>query len=125
MTVKKKREERIGNLRVERYRLILFGYNSAQLGPVNERILAFIRDRLAPNATIQIDGYTDHVGLEDYNMALSSERAKNARTGLGNTISDDRITLRANGESDLFDNTKPEGRYFCRTVYITVETPSE
>ncbi len=125
LTIKKKKEEHIGNIKIERYRLILFAYNSAQLGPINEHIVAWIRDRISPNATIKIDGYTDHVGSEDHNMILSSERAKNVRMQLGNSIADERIEIRANGESDLFDNTKPEGRYFCRTVYITVETPSE
>lgn len=125
LTIKKKRGERIGNMKIDRYRLILFEYNSAAIGPVNQRIIDFIRDRLAPNSKITVDGYTDHIGLEENNTLLSSERAQNVRAGLGNTIGDDRILIRANGESDLFGNASAEGRYFCRTVYVTVETPSE
>lgn len=125
LTIQRKKEERIGNIKIDRYRLILFEYNSAALGSVNERILDFIKEQLAPNSRVTIDGYTDHVGMEDYNMLLSSERAKNVRIKLGNDIADERILLRANGESDLFDNATPEGRHYCRTVYVTVETPVE
>ncbi len=125
LTVTRKREERVGNIRRERYRLILFGYDSAELGPVNERIMAFIRERLAPGASVRIDGYTDHVGSEEHNIQLSSARASSVRAALGPDVPEERIEVRANGESDLFDNALPEGRYFCRTVHITVETPAQ
>lgn len=87
--------------------------------------MAFIRERLAPGATVRIDGYTDHVGLEEHNIQLSSARAASVRRALGADIPEERIEIRANGESDLFDNSLPEGRYYCRTVHITVETPAQ
>lgn len=124
LTVKKKKEERIGNQRIERYRLILFAYNSAELGAVNERIVDGIRASLSPEAIVTIDGYTDRVGMEEHNLMLSFNRAKSVRAAFGSDIDESRIQLRSNGESDLFDNATPEGRYYCRTVYITIVTPA-
>ncbi|MFW5702255.1 MAG: OmpA family protein, partial [Bacteroidota bacterium] len=66
-----------------------------------------------------IYGYTDRIGEEDVNKRISERRAQAVARRL--RIPDAKVE--GLGESDLlFDNELPEGRFYCRTVRIIIET---
>ena len=69
---------------------------------------------------VTISGYTDALGDEIVNEKIALERAKavSQRLQIRNAI------VRGIGEKEiLYDNNLPEGRFYCRTVTITIETP--
>jgi outer membrane protein OmpA-like peptidoglycan-associated protein len=121
LTVQKKRRERLGDKEIDRYNLILFEFNSEELGDRNRRITEMIRPRIASNATVKITGYTDRIGELSVNLPLSMGRARSAARALGQPL--EKAT--GLGETDMYTNDLPEGRFYCRTVSIIVETPVE
>ncbi|MFZ9815008.1 MAG: OmpA family protein, partial [Candidatus Kapaibacteriota bacterium] len=68
---------------------------------------------------------TDKLGEVQYNLELSETRAKTVKSFLINMQPDINIvTVKGIGISTrLFDNSLPEGRYYCRTVSIEVQNP--
>jgi outer membrane protein OmpA-like peptidoglycan-associated protein len=122
VTLRKKRVERIADRTIDRYSLILFDFDAATLGAANGRIVDFVKGRLAPDAMVTVTGHTDRTGAEEYNARLSARRA----TATAETLAHPNTTATGLGESNLlFDNELPEGRFYCRTVNIVVETPIE
>ncbi|HLP29592.1 MAG TPA: OmpA family protein [Candidatus Didemnitutus sp.] len=105
---------------IDRYSLILFAFDKAELSPENQTIVNSIKGRIDPNAQVKIVGYTDRSGADDYNQRLSEQRARSVASALG--LSNASVT--GLGERlPLYDNTTPEGRFYSRTVEVQVETP--
>jgi outer membrane protein OmpA-like peptidoglycan-associated protein len=122
LTIKKKRFEKINDKRIERYSLILFEFDKAELGLENQKIAEEIRKRLEPTSTITIAGYADRMGESEYNRQLAQRRCEATQKALG--LPDSRVVLKPIGSDVLlFDNDIPEGRSYCRTVQVIVETP--
>ena len=120
ITIRRKREERLGDLVYDRFNLITFEYNSARLSKPSKKIAAEIRDRIRPESTVEIVGYSDRLGEEEHNLTLSKERAENTAKELRVPIEN----ARGGGENtELFDNNLPEGRFYTRTVDILIKTP--
>jgi len=110
----------VGENVVEKFSLILFDFDDTSLSQYNERIKNYINSRLSPNSKVYISGYTDNLGDDNYNLTLSDKRAKELAKSLGI----DEKNARGFGESVLlYDNSLPEGRFYCRTVQVIVETP--
>jgi outer membrane protein OmpA-like peptidoglycan-associated protein len=110
----------------EKYALILFDFDRADIKEQNkeiiDRIVARIKEK--PTATIWIVGHTDTIGQEAYNLDLSTRRAKTAYEHIlaGGVPAGDNITYEGIGPDDaLFDNDLPEGRALNRTVTVTLE----
>jgi outer membrane protein OmpA-like peptidoglycan-associated protein len=108
--------------RLERFNMIIFGYNESEFTKQHERIIATIRPRITDRSKVTVEGYTDRVGAPDYNLRLSERRAQAVASRLnlppGSAV--------GYGSADeLFDNNSPEGRLYSRTVIITIETPLE
>jgi outer membrane protein OmpA-like peptidoglycan-associated protein len=124
-----RREERIarkiGYRVVEKYALILFDFDRAEIKDRNRRILDRITARIKelPTPEIRIVGHTDTIGKEDYNQALSERRAKAVYDALeAAELPGLDIAYAGVGEEDpLYDNELPEGRSLNRTVTITLE----
>ncbi|MBW2122500.1 MAG: OmpA family protein [Deltaproteobacteria bacterium] len=125
-----RREERVarklGYRVMERYALILFDFDRADIEDRNKTVLDRIIKRIEalPEATVTIVGHTGTIGNESYNMALSERRAKAVYDGIlaGIMPAAERITYRGAGPHDpLYDNGLPEGRALNRTVTITIE----
>lgn len=125
-----KREERLvrreGYKVVEKYALILFDFDRAEIKGRNkvvvDRIVSRIRE--VPSATVKIVGHTDTIGKFDYNAALSKKRAETAFEQIlaGGVAARDRVSFEGKGSVDpLFDNGLPEGRAFNRTVTVILE----
>jgi outer membrane protein OmpA-like peptidoglycan-associated protein len=117
ITIQRKRRERIADKEINRYSLILFDFGKAELDAANRRIIDFIKNRITLDATVSVTGYTDRLGDAGFNKQLSDERAGvTARAlGVGKPV--------GAGETMLFNNDLPEGRFYCRTVNVVVETP--
>lgn len=120
ITVTQKRRERIKDRYIDRYSLILFDFDRAELNQANDTIARFIRERLTPEASVEIIGQTDRIGEEEYNLRLSRRRADSTAEALGLPPE----VAEGEGENvDVYDNDLPEGRFYSRTVRILVETP--
>lgn len=120
LTVQTKRTERIADREIDRYSLILFDFDRAELNAPNQRIGQFIRGRIGPEATVAITGYTDRIGEPEHNQRLSEERARATAQALGARPEQ---AVGRGETTTLFNNDLPEGRFYCRTVTVVVETP--
>lgn len=105
---------------VDVFNLLLFHFDSSAVMAFGDEANTLMRDRIAPSSVISVVGHTDRIGLPPYNRQLSQRRAEVASQALGVPVQN----IRGMGESKLlYDNTYPEGRYYSRTVTVTVETP--
>lgn len=119
-TIQSKRRASSADKEIENYSLMLFEFDKAELSADNEKITRSIKSALKPNSIVTITGYTDRFGSEDYNLRLSEQRAATVARVLGVPAG----RARGLGESVLlYDNELPEGRFYSRTINITVETP--
>ena len=125
-----KREERQakkeGYKVMEKYALILFDFDRADIKERNrtvvDRIVARIKE--VPDARVTIEGHTDTIGKEAYNIDLSKRRAKAAYDMIlaSEGINAENITYEGTGpHNPLFENQLPEGRALNRTVTVTLE----
>jgi outer membrane protein OmpA-like peptidoglycan-associated protein len=113
---------------LSRLSLIVFDFDQSTLSEQNQRMIArFVGKSIYPASTESIVGSTDNLGELKHNEKLSRDRAMNVRDLILKQKPDARI-LRTEGigpSNLLYDNTLPEGRYYCRTVKVEVETPLE
>jgi len=125
-----KREERLarreGYKVVEKYALILFDFDRAEIKDRNRVVVDRIGKRIreVPSAKVKIVGHTDTIGKFDYNVALSKKRAETASEMImaGGVAAKDRVSFEGKGPVEpLFDNGLPEGRACNRTVTVILE----
>jgi len=117
--------QKMGHRVIEKYALILFDFNSAEIKERNKTVVDRIIQRLKkfPSAKINIIGHTDNIGKDEYNLNLSERRAEAVfdqmlETGM---ISLENITYTGVGPNNpLYDNLTPEGRSLNRTVTVTL-----
>lgn len=113
---------------LSRLSLIVFDFDQSTLSLQNRRMVAGFVDRsIYPASTESIVGSTDNLGELKHNEKLSRDRAINVRDLIVRQKPDARITKTEGiGPSSLlYDNSLPEGRYYCRTVRVEVATPLE
>ncbi len=124
--VEKKIEQELAqNGRAEIYG-IYFDFNSAKLRPESGPVLKEISDALKNNPSwkIKIDGHTDNVGGDAYNMQLSQRRAEAVKQALIKEygIGADRMTPEGFGASrPKATNSTIEGRALNRRVELVRE----
>ncbi len=120
LTVDRKRLERIDDKEFEYYSLILFDFGTTNLGRQHRNVVDIVKNRISQKAKVYIYGYTDRLGEEEINERISTRRARSVarRMNIPGAI------VEGKGESELlYDNNLPEGRFYCRTVQIIIETP--
>ncbi len=123
-TLERKRALKLPDRRIEKISLILFDFNSSEVAGKNKQILAEVKNRVSSGSTILVQGHTDRTGDARYNLKLSEERAKSVARRLTATLGPLSIRYEGLGEKPLlFDNSTPEGRFYCRTVQVSIETP--
>jgi outer membrane protein OmpA-like peptidoglycan-associated protein len=121
-TVNDKRENVSSMSNIETFSLIVFGFEKTGIDRKNKQIIDFIKSRIKDNSKIEVIGYTDTLGKEEYNKYISEKRAESVKKLLGRK----NITTKGYGESiEIYDNSSPEGRYLSRTVKIIVTTPAK
>lgn len=115
-----KRKNNLGDKEIDNFSLILFEFDKSEIKGANKKIMDIINKRIQPNSTIQINGYTDRTGEADYNKNLSQKRANEVKTLLKRA---DASAIGVGEDVLLYNNDLPEGRFYCRIVTITLETP--
>ncbi len=75
-----------------------------------------------PERTVLIEGYTDSVGTDEYNQALSERRAEAVKAYLiGQSVNSSRVTATGKGESSpVGDNASVTGRQQNRRVEVII-----
>jgi outer membrane protein OmpA-like peptidoglycan-associated protein len=106
---------------------ILFEFDKSKTVATFQNFLTNTVATLIPsNSTVVINGYTDVVGDEAYNLNLSKQRALETQKILENAISKTnktKIVYKTNGYGEsnpLFQNSLPEERFYNRTVIIDI-----
>ena len=105
---------------------VLFDFNKASLKPgAREKLskLAGILIAFPGPYNLQIEGHTDSVGSQEYNLRLSQDRAESVHSYLVQAgVAAVRITeVRGFGKTmPVADNDKPEGRQMNRRVEIVI-----
>lgn len=106
---------------------VLFSSGRADLkvGATNnlDRLVAFLNNY--PNRTVVIEGYTDSIGGDDYNLALSQRRADSVKSYLtGQGIASMRLTSTGKGLSHpIAGNDSASGRQQNRRVEVIIDNP--
>lgn len=122
ITIKKKREIIRNDFRIERFALILFDFDKAELKEAHKQIVYDIKKRVQPDSRVTISGYADRQGTPEYNRELARKRALEVQKILG--VAEDKLTINPVGSDELlYDNDLPQGRSYSRTVRIEIETP--
>jgi OOP family OmpA-OmpF porin len=78
-----------------------------------------------PGLKVEIQGHTDAVGSDEYNLKLGLKRAEAVREALAaNGVAADRLSVSSRGERQpIADNQKAKGRSLNRRVEIHVREP--
>ena len=103
---------------------VLFAFDkaelSAQAAPRMDKLASFLKQ--FPDRKVLIEGFTDSVGNDGYNLSLSERRAQAAGDALVQRgIDRARISSRGYGKGHpVADNGSPEGRAMNRRVEIVI-----
>lgn len=103
---------------------VLFDFNKYTLRPAAREKLAKISGIILshPGLRLEVDGYTDNIGSDDYNMKLSQNRANEVQSYLiGEGITPDDIVAKGFGKADpVAPNDTNAGRQKNRRVEMVV-----
>jgi outer membrane protein OmpA-like peptidoglycan-associated protein len=103
---------------------IYFNFNKADVKPAMQRQLTKIAQALAavPDQNLLIEGHTDSVGSNEYNLSLSELRAQSVqKILLAGGIAAERMDIKGYGESKpIADNATSAGRAKNRRVEIVL-----
>lgn len=103
---------------------VLFDFNKYTLKPATQISLAKVAGILEayPGLHVQVEGYTDSVGSDDYNLKLSQDRAGAVRDFLvSQGVQPGNITAQGFGKADpVADNSTAAGRAQNRRVNLVV-----
>jgi outer membrane protein OmpA-like peptidoglycan-associated protein len=103
---------------------VLFDFNKYTLKPeARERLARISGIVLAyPDLKLQIEGYTDSIGSDEYNQTLSDKRAESVRDYLVSSgVSMNNVAAEGKGKSDpIADNSTAAGRKLNRRVEMIV-----
>jgi outer membrane protein OmpA-like peptidoglycan-associated protein len=111
---------------LSRLSLIVFDFDDARINPLNrKKISQFVGRSILPSSRSRVTGSTDMIGEQYHNQELSERRAESVRDLVVSEKPSAIITeVKGIGSTNmLFTNDLPEGRYYCRTVMVEVETP--
>src|SRR4051794_5697342 len=103
---------------------VLFDFNKYTLKPEAREKLAKVSGILLayPNLKLQVEGYTDSIGSDEYNQKLSEQRADSVRDFLvQQSVADAAITAQGYGKTHpIADNSTNSGRAQNRRVELVV-----
>lgn len=109
-------------------RLVLIGINFAfdksdllpESYPVLDQAVKLLNDKNKVN--VEIEGYCDYIGSEEYNQKLSVERAKTVKAYLvSKGIIENRLSTIGYGKGNpVADNTTEEGRALNRRIVFRI-----
>ena len=122
---KRKKQEDLPDKTISKFSLVLFDFDKAEVSAEDCKILdEHVIPAIKFNSTVEIYGYTDRIGNEEYNRKLAQKRAKAVEDYLKAKIKPASFKTFAIGENNLiFNNDSPIGRQLSRTVQIRIVTP--
>jgi len=101
---------------------VTFAFDSDEITGASMATLDVAAETLreCPNVRTEVDGYTDSIGSETYNQALSLRRAESVKNYLmSHDVSPGRLEAKGFGESNpIADNSTEEGRAMNRRVEL-------
>ncbi|MBV8114804.1 MAG: OmpA family protein [Silvibacterium sp.] len=107
---------------------VLFAFNQYNLKPEAREKLAKVSGILLsyPNLQLQVEGYTDNIGSDDYNQKLSDQRADAVRDYLvAQGVPQASVSAAGYGKADpVADNSSAAGRAENRRVQLVVSGSS-
>lgn len=112
---------------VSKFSLVVFDFDSPEISEQDKEIIDNnILPAIEYNSTVQIYGYSDRIGEENYNKKLALQRARNVEKYISSKAKDAKFEVYGIGESiQPYDNDLTIGRQLSRTVQIYVITPKE
>jgi outer membrane protein OmpA-like peptidoglycan-associated protein len=121
----RRRTQNLPDKTVDKYSLILFDFDKAEMTADNRRILEqMVLPAIKSNSKVSIIGYTDRIGSDDHNLKLSRERAAVVKAFLSQQAKDAQYTATGVGEQmPIFAQEQAIGRHLSRTVQVVIETP--
>lgn len=109
-------------------RLVLVGVNFAfdksellsESYPVLDKSVKLLKDR--PEIKVEIEGYTDYIGTEEYNQKLSVERAETVKAYLvSKGIAENRLSTIGYGKGNpIANNESEDGRAMNRRIVFRI-----
>jgi len=108
---------------------VIYEFNESKSIAIYEKYLTeIVTPKIPLKATVKITGYTDTVGEENYNKALSLARAKDVKGIIEKSLAalgrnDVKFIVNGEGEDEKltpFENKFPEERFYNRTVVIDI-----
>jgi len=99
---------------------LMFGFDSYSLTSATKENLTALANTLNkyPDTNILIEGHTDKVGAEDYNMTLSLKRSQQVEDYLRmNEVKGSRMTAHGYGEEQLISENDEENRRVEVAIY--------
>jgi len=106
---------------------LMYDYNQAVLKPAGRKEVARVARYMIdhPDVKAIIEGHTDWIASEKYNLELGRRRAETVRDALVERgVSPDRLSIISYGESrPIADNTTDEGRARNRRAVINLISP--
>ena len=103
---------------------VLFAFNKAELtpqaGPRLDKLASFLKQ--FPQRKLLVEGYTDAVGSDAYNMELSERRAEAIREALvARGVDTTRVVTKGYGKAyPVADNASVDGRALNRRVEVVI-----
>ena len=110
--------------KIELKQTVYFDFNKATIRPVSFPLLNDVAQAMKDNPKIKVEvqGHTDSVGDDNYNLKLSQQRAESVRNYLiKQGVSSDRMVPKGYGENvPIADNRTKEGRDQNRRVEFVI-----
>ena len=116
----------VSNYEVSRLSLIVFDYDKSDISEQNREMMQrVVTSATGAGSTARIVGTTDKLGERDHNMTLSQDRAESVERFVRSIAPSLTIQeVKGIGPDQLpYDNSLPEGRFYCRTVSLQITTP--
>lgn len=116
----------VSNFEVSRLSLIVFDYDRADISEQNmEMMRRVVTSSSAEGSVATIIGSTDRLGELKHNKTLSTDRARSVEKFVRTIAPGLRVTeVKGIGPAIVpYSNDLPEGRFYCRTVSLTITTP--
>ena len=116
----------VSNYEVSRLSLIVFDFDRADISQQNkDMMLRVVKSASGDGSVATIVGSTDRLGELQHNMNLSTDRAVSVESFVRSIAPSLKITeVKGIGPAIIpYSNDLPEGRFYCRTVSLTITTP--